>query len=93
MGSRVRIRLLHILHFVMDFLFPLLKNSKSGVDDRGHRFGSGSPLRIGVTAYELPTRVVGLFGEKLNFISPPRFDTERNSDHQTPKSSSTQSEL
>ena len=44
MESRVRIRLLHILHFVMDFLFPLLKNSKSGVDDRGHRFGSGSPL-------------------------------------------------
>ena len=45
MGSRVRIRLLHILHFVMmDFLFPLLKNSKSGVDDRGHHFGSGSPL-------------------------------------------------
>ena len=37
MGSRVRIRLLHILHFVMEFLFPLLKNSKSGVDDRGHR--------------------------------------------------------
>ena len=28
----------------MDFLFPLLKNSKSGIDDRGHRFGSGSPL-------------------------------------------------
>ena len=48
MGSRVRIRLFH-LHFVMDFLFPLLKNSKSGVDDRGHRF------RSGVTAYELPT--------------------------------------
>ena len=37
MGSLVRIRLFHILHFVMDFLFPLLKNSKSGVDDRGHR--------------------------------------------------------
>ena len=37
MGSRVRIRLFHILHFVMHFLFPLLKNSKSGVDDRGHR--------------------------------------------------------
>ena len=37
MGSRVRIRLLHILHFVMIFLCPLLKNSKSGVDDRGHR--------------------------------------------------------
>ena len=36
MGSRVRIRLLHILHFVMDFLLPLLKNSKSGVDDLGH---------------------------------------------------------
>ena len=44
MGSRVRIRLFHILHFVMDFLFPLLKNSKSGDDDRGHRFRSGSPL-------------------------------------------------
>ena len=56
MGSRVRIRLFH-LHFVMDFLFPLLKNSKSGVDDRGHRlriththrravlyiYGEGSP--------------------------------------------------
>ena len=37
MGSRVRIRLFHILHFVRDLLFPLLKNSKSGVDDRGHR--------------------------------------------------------
>ena len=44
MGSRVRIRLFHILHFVMDFLFPLLKNSKSGVDDRGHRLRSGSPV-------------------------------------------------
>ena len=43
MGSRVRIRLFH-LHFVMDFLFPLLKNSMSGVDERGHRFRSGSPL-------------------------------------------------
>ena len=37
MGSRVRIRLFHILHFVRDLLFPLLKNSKSGVHDRGHR--------------------------------------------------------
>ena len=36
MGSRVRIRLFHILHFVRDLLFPLLKNSKSGIDDRGH---------------------------------------------------------
>ena len=44
MGSWVRIRLLHIFHFVMDFLFPLLKNSKTGVDDRCHRFRSGSPL-------------------------------------------------
>ena len=44
MGSRVRIRLFHILHFVMEFLFPLLKNSKSGVDDRGHRLRSGSPV-------------------------------------------------
>ena len=24
-------------HFVMDVLFPLLKYSKSGIDDRGHR--------------------------------------------------------
>ena len=37
MGSQVRIRLFHILHFVRDLLFPLSKNSKSGVDDRGHR--------------------------------------------------------
>ena len=44
MGSRVRIRLFHILHFGMHFLFPLLKNSKSGVDDRGHRLRSGSPV-------------------------------------------------
>ena len=28
----------------MDFLFPLLKNSKSGIDDRGHRLRSGSPV-------------------------------------------------
>ena len=28
----------------MHFLFPLLKNSKSGVDDRGHRLRSGSPV-------------------------------------------------
>ena len=44
MGCRVRIRLFHILHFVMHFLFPLLKNSKSGVDDRGHRLRSRSPV-------------------------------------------------
>ena len=44
MGSRVRIRLFHILHFVMHFLFPLLKNSKPGIDDRGHRLRSGSPV-------------------------------------------------
>ena len=44
MGFRVRIRLFHILHFVMHFLFPLLKNCKSGVDDRGHRLRSGSPV-------------------------------------------------
>ena len=37
MGSRIRIRLFHIVDFVRDLLFPLLKNSKSGVDDRGHR--------------------------------------------------------
>ena len=30
MGSRVRIRLFDILHFVRDLLFSLLKNSKSG---------------------------------------------------------------
>ena len=44
MGSRFRIRPFHILHFVRDLFFPLLKNSKSGGDDRGHRFRSGSPL-------------------------------------------------
>ena len=44
MGSWVRIRLFHILHFVRDLLFPLLKNSKPGVDDRGQCFRSGSPL-------------------------------------------------
>ena len=27
-------------------LFPLLKNSKSGVHDRGHRLRSGSPVTI-----------------------------------------------
>ena len=49
MGSRVRIRLFHILHFVRDLLFPLLKNSKSVVDDQGHR------LRITHTPHhELP---------------------------------------
>ena len=44
MGSRVRIRLFHILHFVLHFLFLLLKTLKSGVDDRGHRLRSGSPV-------------------------------------------------
>ena len=33
------------IHFVRNLLFPLLENSKSGVNDRGHRFRSGSPLR------------------------------------------------
>ena len=28
----------------MHFLFPLLKNSKLGVEDRGHRLRSGSPV-------------------------------------------------
>ena len=37
MGSQLRIPLFHILHFVRDLLFPLLKNSKFGADDRGHR--------------------------------------------------------
>ena len=47
MGSRVRIRLFHILHFVRDLLFPLLQNSKSGVDDRGHRLRiTHTPRRI-----------------------------------------------
>ena len=50
MGSRVRIRLFHILHFVRDLLFPLLKNSKSGVDDRGHRLRiTHTPRRREVT--------------------------------------------
>ena len=55
MGSRVRIRLFHILHFVMDFLFPLLKNSKSGVDDRG------SPL----TNYPHAAAVIGKMAIQL----------------------------
>ena len=29
---------------MMDFLSPFLKNSKSGINDQGHRFGSRSPL-------------------------------------------------
>ena len=45
MGSRVRIRLFHILHFVRDLLFPLLKNSKSGLHDRGHRLRFIHPRR------------------------------------------------
>ena len=44
MGSRVRIRLFHILHFARDLLFSLLKNFKSGVDDRGQSLRSVSPL-------------------------------------------------
>ena len=42
-GSGVRIRLFHILHFVRDLSFPLLKILSLA-------------LMIGVTAYELPTR-------------------------------------
>ena len=38
MGSQVQIRLFHILHFVKDLLFPLLKNSKSG----SHMVGTAS---------------------------------------------------
>ena len=45
MGSRVRIRLFHILHFMRDLLFPFLKNSKSGVDDRGLRLRITHTLR------------------------------------------------
>ena len=45
MGSRVRIRLVHLF----------LKNSKSGVDDRGHRLRSGSLLkRSGSPVTNLP---------------------------------------
>ena len=43
-----------------DLLFPLLKNSKSGVDDRGHRFRSGSLL----TNY--PHTLVGIMEMILN---------------------------
>ena len=51
MGSRVRIRLFH-LHFVIDLLFPLLKNSKSGVDDRGHRLRiTHTPRRLRLKEY------------------------------------------
>ena len=66
MGSRVRIRLLHILHFVMDFLFPVLKNSTSGVDDRGHRFRSGSPLTNYPHATSVFLELVPSQGRKSN---------------------------
>ena len=64
MGSGVRIGHFHILHFVRDLLFPLLKNSKSGVDHRGHRFRSGSPLTnyphaaASVVAEHIPLRLI-----------------------------------
>ena len=45
MGSRVRIRLVHLFQiFISSPLF--LKNSKSGVDDWGHRLRSRSPVTI-----------------------------------------------
>ena len=44
MGSRVRIRLFHILHFVMHILFPVLKILSLA-------------LMIGVTGYEFARRV------------------------------------
>ena len=48
MGSRVRIRLFDILHFVRDLLFPLLKNSKSG----SHMVGTASLVpQMAGTAY------------------------------------------
>ena len=59
MGSRVRIRLFHILHFVMDFLFPLLKNSKSDIDDRGHRLRICQARRR-VSLLKVPTASVKL---------------------------------
>ena len=67
MGSRVRIRLFHILHFVTDPLFPflknsILKNSKSGVDDRGHR------LRITHTRRQ-SAHVFGDFNSKTRCTS------------------------
>ena len=70
MGSRVRVLLFYILHFVMNFLFPLLKNSKSCVDDRGHRLRSGSPVTNlpGAAAEIRPTKVAGHLresGEKI----------------------------
>ena len=60
----VRIRLFHILHFVMDFLFPLLKNSKSGVDDRGHR------LRICQAHLWALVRCFGLLTVAVKWVVP-----------------------
>ena len=68
MESRVRIRLFHILNFVMDFLSPLLKNSKSRVDDRGHRFRSGSPLTNYPHAAK-PPPIPYILGEGVNYLS------------------------
>ena len=48
MGSRVRIRLFDILHFVRDLLLPLLKISKSGshmVHVPSFFFGGGCQVR------------------------------------------------
>ena len=66
MGSRVQIRLFQMLHFVRDLLFPLFKNSKSGVDDRGHR------LRITHTLRRFPRYH---FSDKnLNWIEKLQFE-------------------
>ena len=51
MGSRVRIRLaapFDILRFVRNLLFPFFKNSKSDVDERGHRLRFFHARRLGV---------------------------------------------
>ena len=45
MGSRGRIRLMHLFQIFISWLL-FLKNSKFGVDDRGHCLRSGSPVTI-----------------------------------------------
>ena len=46
---------------MVDFLFPLLKNSKSGVDDRGHASDRGHRLRITHTHRRRGLNSVDLF--------------------------------
>ena len=55
---------------MMHCLFPLLKNSKSGVDDRGHRLRSGSPVTNlpGAPAQEPVKLLFQVFARYFTFL-------------------------